>query len=227
MPRIPSLMERFMAFSRASGFCRDWADSRRPREALSRHGRVTLTYELRWPPAGDATIPGRRRTAMTQNGALSKNMRLLGHNDLGGFGNCGEGMAIQMARDGRRVIWLGHESAPKNFTAVDVTDPRKPSVIVQTDLPHGDMRSNNLDLVATRYACRRSGAAPGPPSEIRRRLSRSQHQRLSTPAGSGVDRLHRRRRDRPRHLGHGASAHAEPVGLSPAVPGVHPHLAAA
>ena len=84
---------------------------------------------------------------MTQNGALSKNMRLLGHNDLGGFGNCGEGMAIQLARDGRRVIWLGHESAPKNFTAVDVTDPRKPSVIVQTDLPHGDMRSNNLDLV--------------------------------------------------------------------------------
>src|SRR5438445_372265 len=147
MPRIPSHMERFMAFSRASGFCRDWADSRRPREAWSRHGRVTLTYELRWPPAGDATIPGRRRTAMTQNGALSNNMRLLGHNDLGGFGNCGEGMAIQMARDGRRVIWLGHESAPKNFTAVDVTDPRKPSVIVQTDLPHGDMRSNNLDLV--------------------------------------------------------------------------------
>ena len=59
---------------------------------------------------------------MTQNGALSKNMRLLGHHDLGGFGNCGEGMAIQLARDGRRVIWLGHESAPKNFTAVDVTD---------------------------------------------------------------------------------------------------------
>jgi len=41
----------------------------------------------------------------------------------------------------------GHESAPKNFTGIDVTDPRKPSVIVQTDLPHGDMRSNNLDLV--------------------------------------------------------------------------------
>src|SRR5258705_5628065 len=87
------------------------------------------------------------RTALTRNGALSKNMRLLGHNDLGGFGNWGEGMAVQLARDGRRVLWLGHESAPKNFTAVDVTDPRKPSVIVQTDLPHGDMRSNNLDLM--------------------------------------------------------------------------------
>ena len=84
---------------------------------------------------------------MAQNGASSKNMRLLGHTDMGGFGNCGEGMAIQLARDGRRILWQGHESAPKNFTGIDVTDPRKPSVIVQTDLPHGDMRSNNLDLV--------------------------------------------------------------------------------
>src|SRR5437879_6736361 len=164
MPRIPSLMERFMAFSRASGFCRDWADSRRPREACSSHGRVTLSYELGWPPAGDATILARGKTAMAQNGALSNNMRLLGHNDLGGFGNCGEGMAIQMARDGRRVIWLGHESAPKNFTAVDVTDPRKPSVILQTDLPHGDMRSNNLellgDLLIVPYQTSRVGLKP-------------------------------------------------------------------
>ena len=55
---------------------------------------------------------------------LAKNMRLLAHHDMGGFGNGGEGMAIQLARDGRRVLWLGHESAPKNFTAIDVTDPR-------------------------------------------------------------------------------------------------------
>ena len=64
--------------------------------------------------------------AMAQNGATAKKMRLLGHNDLGGFGNCGEGMAIQLARDGRRVLWLGHESAPKNFTAVDVSDRESP-----------------------------------------------------------------------------------------------------
>jgi hypothetical protein len=100
---------------------------------------------------------------MTQNGA-SKNMRLLAHNDLGGFGNCGEGMAIQLARDGRRVLWLGHESAPKNFTAVDVTDPRKPSVILQTDLPHGEMRSNNLellgDLLIVPYQTAKAGMKP-------------------------------------------------------------------
>ena len=53
----------------------------------------------------------------------SRNMRLLAHHELGGFGNMGEGMVIQLARDGRRVLWLAHESAPKNVTAVDVTEP--------------------------------------------------------------------------------------------------------
>ena len=37
-------------------------------------------------------------------------------NDLGGFGGMGEGMSVQVAKDGRRIIWLAHESAPKNFT---------------------------------------------------------------------------------------------------------------
>jgi hypothetical protein len=74
-------------------------------------------------------------------------MRLLGQHALDGFGNCGEGMAVQLTRDGRRVMWLAHESAPKNVTAVDVTDPRKLSVITQTELPHNEMRSNSLDLV--------------------------------------------------------------------------------
>ena len=73
-------------------------------------------------------------------------MHLLAHHDLGGFGNCGEGMVVQLTRDGRRVLWLAHESAPKNVTAVDVTDPRKPGLLFQSDLPHRDMRSNSLDL---------------------------------------------------------------------------------
>jgi hypothetical protein len=77
----------------------------------------------------------------------SREMRLLSHHPLDGFGNVGEGMAIQLTRDRRRVLWLAHESAPKNVTAVDVTNPKKPSVIVQTALPHDKMRSNSLDLV--------------------------------------------------------------------------------
>ena len=54
-------------------------------------------------------------------------------------------MSLQLARDGRRILWLAHECAPKNFTAVDVTDPRKPRVILQTDLPHRNVRSNSLE----------------------------------------------------------------------------------
>ena len=82
-------------------------------------------------------------------------MKLLSHHTLNGFGGMGEGMSMQMARGGRRVLWLAHESAPKNFTAVDVTDPRAPKVICQVDLPHKNMRSNSLEtsgeLMAVAY----------------------------------------------------------------------------
>ena len=92
------------------------------------------------------------------------NMKLLAQHTLNGFGGMGEGMSMQLARDGRRVLWLAHESAPKNFTAVDVTDPRAPKVIVQTDLPHAQMRSNSLevagDLMAVAYQVTKFGLKP-------------------------------------------------------------------
>ena len=83
---------------------------------------------------------------------LSYNMTLLAQHTLEGWGGLGEGMAMQLTRDGRRILWLAHESAPKNFTGVDVTDPRKPRVVVQTDLPHMKLRSNSLDLVGDTLA---------------------------------------------------------------------------
>ena len=63
------------------------------------------------------------------NESIEWNFKLIGHHELNGFGGMGEGMAVQVAPDGRRIIWLAHESAPKNFTAVDVSDPRKPKVV--------------------------------------------------------------------------------------------------
>ena len=95
---------------------------------------------------------------------MSLNMKLLAQHTLNGHGGMGEGMAMQRARDGRRILWLAHESAPKNFTAVDVTDPRAPKVVVQTDLPHAQMRSNSLevsgDLMAVAYQVTRFGLKP-------------------------------------------------------------------
>jgi hypothetical protein len=95
---------------------------------------------------------------------LSRNMTLLAHHELGGFGGLGEGMGLQITKDGRRIMWLAHESAPKNFSGVDVTDPKNPKLIVQTDLPHMQLRSNSLDvwgdLLAVAYQTQTVGLKP-------------------------------------------------------------------
>jgi hypothetical protein len=91
----------------------------------------------------------------------ARNMRLLAQHPLDGFGNCGEGLAIQLTRNKRRVLWIAHESAPKNVTALDVTNPRKPTVLVQTALPHERMRSNSLDLVGDLLVVAYQTQAPG------------------------------------------------------------------
>jgi hypothetical protein len=88
-------------------------------------------------------------------------MRLIGHDTLQGFGGVGEGMSLQTARDGRRIMWLAHEGPPKNFTAVDVTDPKKPKVVVQTDLPHNRVRSNSLEIVGDIMAVAHQTVEPG------------------------------------------------------------------
>ena len=77
----------------------------------------------------------------------SKNMRLIGHNMLDGFGNGGEGFGLKQLPDGRRILFVAHESGPKDFTVLDVTRPDEPKVIAQIDLPHGGIRSNSLALV--------------------------------------------------------------------------------
>jgi hypothetical protein len=77
---------------------------------------------------------------------LSRNMTLLAHHELNGFGGLGEGISLQITSDARRILWVAHESAPKNFSGIDVTDPKNPKLIVQTDLPHMQVRSNSLDV---------------------------------------------------------------------------------
>ena len=90
----------------------------------------------------------------------ARNMRLIGHSNLAGFGNIGEGMALQQLPNGRRVMWLAHE-AVKEFTGVDVTDPTSPRVIVQTDLRHPAIRSNSLAVVGDVMYVACQGFEPG------------------------------------------------------------------
>ena len=92
------------------------------------------------------------------------NFKELAHHELDGFGGIGEGMSIQIAKDGRRILWLAHESAPKNFTAVDVSDPRAPKIVARADLPQTHMRSNSLetvgDIMAIAYQTTKVGLQP-------------------------------------------------------------------
>jgi hypothetical protein len=108
-----------------------------------------------------ATLPG---SGSRPEQTLALNMKLLAHHELQGFGGMGEGMGMQITREQRRILWLAHESAPKNFTGVDVTDPRAPKVIVQTELPHAKVRSNSLDVVGdtmvVAYQTREAGLKP-------------------------------------------------------------------
>ena len=93
--------------------------------------------------------------------AEARNLTLLAHHDLGGFGNGGEGIALQVTADGLRMLYIAHESAPKDFTGVDVTDPRSPELVVQTDLPHERVRSNSLALVDDLLLVAHQTARPG------------------------------------------------------------------
>ena len=77
------------------------------------------------------TLPG---IATRPDQTLALNMKLVSHHELQGFGGIGEGMGMQLARDGRRILWLAHESAPKNFTGVDdpYEAPEQPELILET-----------------------------------------------------------------------------------------------
>lgn len=75
------------------------------------------------------------------------NFKLLPNDLLGGFAAWARACRCRSRRTG-----LAHESAPKNFTAVDVSDPRQPKVVCQTDLPHANMRSNSLETCGNMMA---------------------------------------------------------------------------
>jgi len=96
-------------------------------------------------------------------GGEARNLRLLAGCVLAGRGNGGEGMGI-LAAGGRRTLYIAHESAPRNFTGVGVSDPRRPEVICTVDLPHSEVRSNSLavcgELMAVAYQASRPGGTP-------------------------------------------------------------------
>ena len=149
------------------------------------------------------------------------NFRLISHDTLAGFGNVGEAMSLQLASGGRRIMWMAHECAPKNFTGVDVTDPTKPRVIVQTDLPHRNVRSNSLEvcdnIMAVAYQTGAHRATPAGNRAVRYcdTGAAAQHQ-LHRPVGPALARraptLVHRRQDDPLFQRRGRLHAAQPKG---------------
>jgi hypothetical protein len=74
------------------------------------------------------------------------NMQIIGHSDLNGAGKGGEGLAMKLYPDGRRVLFLAHEAAPMCVSIVDVTHPEDPRVITQIPNPAPQLRCNSLGL---------------------------------------------------------------------------------
>jgi hypothetical protein len=85
--------------------------------------------------------------AAAQATAEAKNVVLVGHNDLNGHGDGGEGLAIQQWPDGRRVLYLAHEGEDWCLSVVDVTHPEKPVMITELPSPTpGITRCDSLGL---------------------------------------------------------------------------------
>ena len=100
---------------------------------------------------------------MTTQAQEIHNMRLISHDRLNGFGNIGEGVHLYRDRSGRRILYMAHESAPKDITGVDVTDIANPKVIVQTDLDYPHLRSNSLSIVGDTMLVAYQSQQPGQP----------------------------------------------------------------
>jgi hypothetical protein len=77
------------------------------------------------------------------------NMQIIGHSDLNGAGHGGEGLAMRRYPDGRRVLFLAHESGPMCVSIVDVTTPEDPKVLFQIPVSAAQLRCNSLGLSGT------------------------------------------------------------------------------
>ena len=81
--------------------------------------------------------------------AEASNMQIIGRSDLNGAGKGGEGLSLTQYPNGKRVLFLAHESAPICFSVIDVTNPEKPAVIKQVPVEADFVRCNSMGLSGT------------------------------------------------------------------------------
>ena len=93
----------------------------------------------------------------------ASNMTLIGHSDLNGAGKGGEGLALRQYPDGKRILFLAHESAPMCVTIVDVSKPEDPKVVAQIPVEDKNLRCNSLGLAGTTLVVAHQTDKPGQP----------------------------------------------------------------
>src|SRR6202795_4775012 len=80
-----------------------------------------------------------------QQSPEQQNIELMGRSDLNGNGDGGEGMAIQLWPDGRRILYIAHEGEKTCLSIVDVSHPENPEMINKLPSPQpGVTRCNSL-----------------------------------------------------------------------------------
>src|SRR6187402_69894 len=86
--------------------------------------------------------------ATAQSAAQSRNLDLVAHHALSaGKADGGEGLAIQVRQDGRRILFLAHESQRTCLSVIDVTRPEAPQLLNQIPSPALEItRCNSLGL---------------------------------------------------------------------------------
>jgi len=86
-------------------------------------------------------------SAPAQDAVEQKNMVLMGHDDLKGHGDGGEGLVIQRRPDGQRILYIAHEGETTCLSIVDVTHPSAPVLVNQLPSPAPKItRCNSLGI---------------------------------------------------------------------------------
>jgi hypothetical protein len=114
--------------------------------------------------AGGSGVPVRLLAAADWAKARdARNMRLVGHTDLNGIGDGGEGLDLRQYPDGRRILFFAHVNAPNCLSTVDVTDPKNPKVLAQVPAVSKVVRCNSLGVVGNTLIIAQNTDEPGQP----------------------------------------------------------------
>src|SRR3989442_793045 len=91
------------------------------------------------------------------------NMRIVGHTDLNGKGDGGEGLDLRQYPDGRRVLFFAHVNPPNCLSIVDVTQPAAPKVLHQMPAYAKHVRCNSLAVSGNVLIIAQNTDEPGQP----------------------------------------------------------------